>query len=237
MTFTVAILAGGLATRLHAVAPTVPKSLVDVAGKPFAVHQVELLKTHGFSELVFCIGHLGQAIEDALGDGSRWGVRIRYVHDGPVRRGTGGALRHALGQLGDAFFVLYGDSYLDCDYRAIARAFEASGRSGLMTVCRNDNRWDRSNVRFEGGRILRYDKQAATADMRHIDYGLGAFRASAFAARGEDETFDLVEVYQALLANDDLAGVEVPGRFYEIGSPAGLDETRAYLAGKATAVR
>ena len=103
------------------------------------------------------------AIEETLGDGSKWGVAIRYSHDGPVARGTGGALRHALDQLGDAFFVLYGDSYLECDYRAVARAFEADSRSGLMTVYRNENQWDRSNVQFENGRIVRYDKTAATA--------------------------------------------------------------------------
>lgn len=237
MTLPVAILAGGRATRLRAVTREVPKALVEVAGKPFAIHQIDLLKAHGLVDLVYCIGHLGGVIEGTLDDGREWGVRIRYVHDGPVQRGTGGALRHALPHLGDAFLVLYGDSYLDCDYQAVVRAFLTSGRSGLMTVCRNDNRWDRSNVRFEGGRILRYDKEAATPDMRHIDYGLGVFRASAFASHAEDETFDLVSVYQALLANDDLAGVEVPGRFYEIGSPAGLEETRAYLARKATVAR
>ena len=237
MTPPIAILAGGLATRLRVVAPDVPKALVEVAGKPFAVHQVELLEAHGLRDIVFCIGHLGRTIEETLGDGSRWGVRIRYAYDGAIRRGTGGALRHALGQLGDAFLVLYGDSYLDCDYQAVARSFQASGRSGLMTVCRNDNRWDRSNVQFENGRIIAYDKQQTTPEMRHIDYGLGAFKASALAAYDEDTAFDLVAVYQTLLDGDDLAGFEVSGRFYEIGSPAGLEETRAYLAGKATAAR
>jgi NDP-sugar pyrophosphorylase family protein len=236
-TLPVAILAGGRATRLQSVTQDVPKALLDVAGKPFAVHQIELLKANGLADLVFCVGHLGRAIENALGNGGRWGVRIQYVHDGDVLRGTGGALHHAIEQLGEAFFVLYGDSYLDCDYQAIARAFRASGRSGLMTVFRNENRWDRSNVLFEDDRIMRYDKQAATSDMRHIDYGLGVFRSSAFAGRSDAEPFDLVAVYQALIAQNDLAGFEVPHRFYEIGSPSGLEETRAYLAEKATAVR
>jgi prepilin-type processing-associated H-X9-DG protein len=234
MSLPVAILAGGLATRLRPITGRIPKSLVEVAGQPFAVHQIELLARHGLTDIVFLVGELGEMVRGALGDGARWGVRLRYVFDGPGRLGTGGAVKQAVPQLGDPFFVLYGDSYLECDYAAIEQAFVASGRSGLMTVCRNDDRWDRSNVLFADGRIVRYDKQSRIADMRHIDYGLGAFRRSAFGWTAEHEPFDLAQVYQRLLAQDDLAGFEVPGRFYEIGSPSGLEETRAYLAGRRT---
>lgn len=232
MTLPVAILAGGLATRLRPATDQIPKSLIDVGGRPFAVHQVELLRRHGYTDIVFLVGHLGTMIADALGDGSRWGVRVRYVYDGSHALGTGGALRRALPELGEAFFVLYGDSYLECDFAAIEREFLQSGKSGLMTVCRNDDRWDRSNVLFAEGRIVSYDKGRPSEDMRHIDYGLGAFLRAAFAGRPPDEALDLATVYRELLADGDLAGVEVPGRFYEIGSPAGLEETRAHLAGK-----
>ncbi len=236
MTLPVAILAGGLATRLRPVTATIPKSLVEVAGRPFAEHQVTLLQRHGLTDIVFLVGHLGEMVSEALGDGSRFGVRLRYVFDGPVAMGTGGAILKAVPALGDRFFVLYGDSYLECDYQAIQRAFESSGKSGLMTVCRNDDRWDRSNVLMTGGRIVRYDKQGQTPDMRHIDYGLGAFKASAFEGRPEG-AFDLAAVYQDLLAQDDLAGFEVPTRFYEIGSPSGLAETREHLAGRGVVSR
>jgi len=232
MSLPVAILAGGLATRLRPITERIPKSLVDVGGRSFAEHQVGLLRRNGITEIVFLVGHLGEMVEAALGDGSRWGVSLRYVYDGPRQLGTGGAIRRAFEALGDPFFVLYGDSYLECDYAAIERVFMASGKGGLMTVCRNDDRWDRSNVRFEDGRILAYDKQGRTPGMHHIDYGLGAFRKSTFAPYAAGDAFDLVAVYQRLLAADDLAGFDVPGRFYEIGSPAGLEETRAYLAGK-----
>jgi NDP-sugar pyrophosphorylase family protein len=173
-------------------------------------------------------------VRDALGDGARWHVRVRYVFDGPRPLGTGGAIRNALPALGERFFVLYGDSYLECDYGAVERAFIGSGRAALMTVCRNDDRWDRSNVRFEHGRIAAYDKTGRTPGMRHIDYGLGVFEGSVFAAGDADEAFDLATVYQRLLSQDRLAGFEVPGRFYEIGSPGGLEETRAHLAGART---
>jgi len=234
MSLPVAILAGGLATRLRPMTARIPKSLVDVAGRPFAVHQIALLAGHGLRDIVFLVGHLGEMIQTELGDGARWGVRLRYVFDGPRPLGTGGAIQRALRELGDAFLVLYGDSYLDCDYQAVSRAFLESRKDGLMTVCRNDDHWDRSNVLFADGRIVRYDKQHRTADMRHIDYGLGALRKAAFAGRAADVAFDLAALYQDLLARDDLAGFEVPTRFYEIGSPEGLEETRAYLSQKGT---
>jgi len=232
MSLPVAILAGGLATRLHPATERLPKSLVDVAGKPFAVHQIELLSRHGLTEIVFLVGHLGELVCKALGDGSRWGVRLRYIFDGPKPLGTGGAIRHALPELGDAFFVLYGDSYLLCDFGAIERSFVAGESKGLMTVCANEGRWDRSNVLFANGRIVSYDKERPTAEMRHIDYGLGAFRSGAFAGRHDGEAFDLAVVYQELLSTHSLTGVEVLERFYEIGSRAGLEETRRYLAAK-----
>lgn len=234
MSLKVALLAGGRATRLGAVSRDIPKSLIDVGGRPFAVHQIELLRRWGLTDVVFCVGHLGGAVVETLGDGSRWGVRIRYVHDGLSPLGTGGALRKALPLLGDAFFVLYGDSYLDCDYADVERAFETCGKLGLMTVFRNNGQWDDSNVLFTDGRIRRYDKGYRASDMQHIDYGLGALRAGALLAHGEG-SFDLSAVYQRLLADDQLAASEVISRFYEIGSPEGLAETRAYLAGGGSA--
>jgi N-acetyl-alpha-D-muramate 1-phosphate uridylyltransferase len=230
MSLPVAILAGGLATRLGAAAADRPKALVDVGGRPFAEHQIELLRRHGIRHIVFLVSHLGEMVRAALGSGERWDVTLRYVFDGPRSLGTGGAVRKALPELGPAFFVLYGDSYLECDYGDVARAFAESGAEGLMTVCRNEDRWDRSNVHFENGRILAYDKRTQTADMRHIDYGLGVFTRAAFSQVAADVPFDLADLYQRLLAAGALAAYEVPGRFYEIGSPAGLAETRAHLS-------
>jgi D-sedoheptulose 7-phosphate isomerase len=234
MSLPVAILAGGLATRLRGVAGDVPKSLVEVAGQPFAVHQIDMLVRHGLTDIVFCVGHRGEEIAAALGDGRRWGARLRYSFDGPALLGTGGALRHALPMLGDAFLVLYGDSYLDCDYQAIARAFCDSGREGLMTVYRNEGRWDASNVQYAAGRIVRYDKARGDPAMRHIDYGLGALRASAFEIdHPPDQPLDLAALYQSLLERGQLAGYEVAVRFFEIGGLTGLEETRRHLEDRA----
>jgi NDP-sugar pyrophosphorylase family protein len=232
MSLPVAILAGGLAARLGSVTRQIPKSLLEVAGKPFAQHQLELLRLHGVADVVYCVGHLGELVENALGDGSRWGMRLRYSYDGPTLLGTGGALQRALPLLGKSFFVLYGDSYLECDYGKIQQAFLASGKLGLMTVHRNLDMWDRSNVLFHNGVILGYDKKNRTPEMQHIDYGLGALRAEVFSRYPADTFLDLQRVYRDLVAEEELSGFEVDQRFYEIGSRAGLEETRAYLSQK-----
>jgi len=220
----VAILAGGLATRLRPITEKIPKSLVSVAGEPFLAHQLRLLHARGVRRAVLCVGYLGEMIERDFGDGAAFGIELRYSFDGPTLLGTGGALRQALPLLGEEFFVLYGDSYLPIDYAAVLADFHASGQPGLMTVFRNEGAWDTSNVQFEHGRIVRYDKRERTPAMQHIDYGLGVFRAAVFAERAAGEASDLAEVQRGLVAKGALAGHEVFQRFYEIGSHAGLAE-------------
>jgi len=181
---------------------------------------------------VLCVAHLAEQIEAVIGDGRELGVEVVYSHDGGVLLGTGGALRRALPLLGARFLVLYGDSYLTCDYADVIRAFEHRGKLGLMTVFKNDGQYDASNVVYRDGRIVCYDKVARLPTMLHIDYGLGALHADALAGYPADARLDLAAVYQDLLARDQLAGYEAAERFYEIGSPAGLEETRALLSAK-----
>ena len=229
MSLPVAILAGGLATRLRPITERIPKILIDVAGRPFAEHQLDLLQRQGITQVVYCVGYLGEQVRDALGDGGPRGMSLEYVFDGPKLLGTGGALRRALDKLGDTFFVLYGDSYLTCNFHAIADAHRRSGKSGLMTVFRNEGAFDRSNVIFDAGQILRYDKRASTPEMRYIDYGLGILSRRSLANYPAETVLDLATVYQDLLARQDLAGYEVPERFYEIGSLEGLEELQLKL--------
>jgi len=220
----VAILAGGLATRLKPITEKIPKLLVEVAGEPFFSHQLRLLKGAGLNRLVLCVGYLGEMIVEGYGDGAEWGISIDYSFDGPKLLGTGGALIRALPKLGDAFYVLYGDSYLPIDYLAVGEAFLKSGKQGLMTVFENREKYDASNVWFHDGVIRSYDKKDKVPEMRHIDYGLGLFRADAFDGFPRDEVVDLAEVQKALLKRGELAGFEISQRFYEIGSHAGLRE-------------
>ena len=224
------ILAGGLATRLRPITERIPKALVEVSGHPFLWHQLQLLKRNGVRTVFLLVGYLGEMIRSQFGDGSDLGVRIEYSFDGPELLGTAGAICRALPMLPERFFVLYGDSYLTCDYRAVEAAFVQSGLPGLMTVYRNEGMYDTSNIEFDGAQIARYDKGHRTSAMRHIDYGLGAFHRSVFAAIPQGEKRDLATVYQDLLKAGKLAAYEVHKRFYEIGSSSGLSETEEFLS-------
>lgn len=225
----VALLAGGLATRLRPITEKVPKLLIEVAGEPFFSHQIRLLKKAGLTRLVLCVGYLGEKVVELYGDGSAWGVQIEYSFDGPKLLGTGGALIQALPKLGDAFYVLYGDSYLPVDYLAVGDSFLRSGKLGLMTVFENHERYDTSNVWYADGEIKVYDKKRKVPEMHHIDYGLGLLQARALAGWPRDAVVDLADVYGKLVAERQLAGYEIPERFYEIGSHAGLNELDALL--------
>jgi NDP-sugar pyrophosphorylase family protein len=227
---TVALLAGGLATRLRPATERIPKSLLEVNGEPFIAHQLKLLYSQGIRRVVLCVGFLGEMIREAIADGREFGVEVEYSFDGDTLLGTAGAIKRALPLLGDSFFVLYGDSYLVCDYAAVAREFAAAGKLALMTVYRNEGKWDTSNVEFGDSRILAYSKKNRTPRMEFIDYGLGVFSAKAFEGLPTREAHDLAELYGAMLEKGQLAGMEIHQRFFEIGSRAGLEETANFLA-------
>jgi NDP-sugar pyrophosphorylase family protein len=230
-----AILAGGLATRLGSVAQRVPKAMLEMAGRPFIAHQLAALHEAGIRRVVLCLGHLGEQVEAYVGDGAAHGLAVRYSYDGPALLGTAGALRRAEPLLGDVFWVLYGDAYLEVDYRAVLAELERRDGLGIMLVLRNENRWDRSNVVFRDGRLVRYDKARPAPGMTHIDYGAAVLRRGALARVPPDRPCDLADVYRDLVAEGLLSGYEATRRFYEIGSPDGLAETRRYLEGRAAA--
>jgi len=224
----IALLAGGLATRLRPLTTGTPKSLIQIAGEPFLAHQLRLLHSRGIREVVICCGFLGDQIEAFAGDGRRFGLSITYSHDGNRLLGTGGALRAALPLLGNRFLVMYGDSWLTEPIEPVWRAFVHSGKAALMTVFRNENRWGASNVEFHRGVVLRYSKNHASPTMCYIDYGLEALDARVLA-HWTVPLFDLSDVWSALAEYGQLAGYEAAGRFYEIGSFWGLRETERIL--------
>jgi NDP-sugar pyrophosphorylase family protein len=225
----VALLAGGLATRLKPITETIPKCLVEVAGRPFLEHQFALLRRAGIKKVVLCVGHMGEKVRAFAGDGQRFGLELTYAFDGEAPLGTGGALRQALPLLSDPFFVLYGDSYLPIDFKVVAQRFLVAPAAGCMTVFRNEHQWDASNVWFDQGCIRLYHKRSPDLRMRHIDYGLGLLRHAAFTLAPAAGGFDLALLYERLVDGGQLQGQEVAERFYEIGSPAGLAELDAHL--------
>ena len=230
MSFPVVILAGGLATRLRPLTEKIPKALVEVAGRPFLEHQLDLLKQNSITEVILCLGYFGEMIEQRYGDGEALGVRIRYSFDGPILLGTGGAIKKACKLLPDAFFVLYGDSYLPIDFQAVAAAFIESGQPALMTVYANADAWDTSNVWFEQDRIRLYSKREKLPEMRFIDYGLMVCTRQIFDHSPSDVPFNLADTLETLSRKGQLAGYEVYQRFYEIGSPSGLAELNLLLS-------
>ena len=228
--FPVAVLAGGLATRLRPITESIPKALIEVAGRPFVCRQLDYLRGQGITRVVLCIGHLGEQIEAVVADGRAFGLDVRYSPDGPTLLGTGGALKRALPLLGDRFFVLYVDSFLPCNYREVQQAFVSSGRPALMTVLHNADRWDKSNVLLRNGQIVEYNKHSPQPGMEYIDYGLGVLSATVLSDYPANIPIDLAEVYHRLSLAGALAGHEVRKRFYEIGSHEGLKEAEIYFS-------
>ena len=229
------ILAGGRGTRVKAIAGDKPKALLPVAGRPFIDHQLELLVRNGFAEVLLCLGYGAAQIESFVGDGTRWGLRVTYVREDPDRLlGTGGALVNALPRLAPAFAMMYGDSYLTADFRAIAGAFEARGSKALMTVFHNVGRWDKSNARVEAERVVFYSKTAAPGEVDCIDYGLLLFRREVIERyAGRKPPLDLAVIVGECVAAAEMDAYIVPERFYEIGKPEGLAELDALLRGTA----
>lgn len=228
--YPVVILAGGLATRLRPITEKIPKSLIYIQNEPFVAHQLRLLAKNNIRDVVMCVGFLGEQIVDFVGDGSQFGLSVRYAFDGPQLLGTAGAIKKIIDTLDEYFYVLYGDSYLPCDYSGAKKCFEKSKKSALMTVFRNLNAWDSSNVLFENGLILNYDKINRTPLMQHIDYGLGIFHRKAFDQVPPDTFYDLAVLYQELLKQKELAAFEIKERFYEVGSLSGIQELENFLA-------
>lgn len=232
MTMPVVILAGGLATRLRPITEQIPKSLVEVAGEPFISHQLKYLQQQGIKKVTLCIGYLGEMVQSVVGDGSQFGIDITYSLDGVKLLGTGGAIKKALPFLDETFFVLYGDSFLPINFSKVEEKFTTSLKPALMTILRNADQWDKSNVSYVGGELIKYDKEFPSPDMAYIDYGLGVLSKKLFDAYGQEEPFDLSQIYKNLSLKSDLEGYPVDNRFYEIGSHQGLKETTHYFSNR-----
>ncbi|MFN0070814.1 MAG: sugar phosphate nucleotidyltransferase [Chloroflexota bacterium] len=228
-TIPAAILAGGRATRLGPLAAERPKALMEVGGRPFIDHQLDLLHRNGFQRVVMCVGHLGEQIQAHVGSGAQFGLQVEFAFDGPTLQGTAGAIRNTANLLGEIWWVLYGDSYLDFDYRAVQSHFAVRTEPALMTVFRNEGRWDTSNVHYDGHLVRHYDKQWPDSSMDFIDYGATLLRRSAIDRIPEMGAADLAELYSGLAQEGLLAGFEISQRFYEIGSPAGLADLDRHL--------
>ena len=224
----VAILAGGLASRLGDLAKNQPKSMLKVLGRPFLEYQLELLRKGGIRSAVLCIGHMGGQIERHFGNGSKYGVNIEYSFEDKLL-GTAGALKKAEGLLHDVFFTMYGDSYLFLDFSLAMSCFKSYNKLALMTVYKNYDQHDRSNTIVEGDLVKRYSKREKSEDMNYIDYGAHIFRKKALDMVPENQLYSLEDLFTCLIERQELLAFEVKERFYEIGSPQGLKEFKEYI--------
>jgi NDP-sugar pyrophosphorylase family protein len=227
-----AILAGGYATRLGALTSEIPKCLLEIAGRPFVDWQLDLLIKNGYKDFVFCLSYKSELVQEYLGDGTQRGIRIQYSLDGETQLGTGGAIQKALPKLGGEFGVIYGDSYLPINYFNVEQFFLNSQSKAVMTVYKNQSKFDSSNVEYTDGKLIDYEKGTDNVQMQHIDYGITFFRDSAFYPWADQSSFDLSKVCNQLAKNNQLDGFEVFHRFYEIGSVQGIEEFYQYLKGR-----
>jgi len=226
------ILAGGLATRLRPITNKIPKSMIRIKNKPFLEYQIELLRRNDINEIILCVGYLGEQIEEYFGNGKKFGVNIKYSYENEQLLGTGGAIRNTLDLLSNYFFVLYGDSYLNVNYKEIYNYFLKINYPVLLVVYKNNDKWDKSNVVFKDGIVAIYDKNNYIPEMEFIDYGLSILSERVLMRIPKNVSYDLANLYKGLSVEKKLAGYEVLGRFYEIGSKNGLKEFENYIKGK-----
>ena len=225
----IALLAGGLATRLRPLTTEIPKSLVQIDGKPFLEYQLNFLKEGGIKDIVLCVGYLGEQVESHFGDGSRFGVTIKYSHEGKQLLGTAGALKNAERLLEDEFFVMYGDVYLFIDFNAVMSYFHQFNKMGLMLVYKNFNQYDTSNVVIDGNLVKRYSKKRRTKDMVYIDYGTSILTKRALESFPSGQVYSLEQLFARMIQKKELLAYEVHKRFFEIGSREGLEEFRTNI--------
>lgn len=223
------ILAGGLATRLRPITKNIPKAMLDIEGVPFIEYQIKLLKKYGINNIILCVGYKGEMIEDYLKDGTHLGVKINYSYEETLL-GTGGAIRNAIKILNEHFLVLYGDAYLNINYKTIFDYLEKVNYSALLGVYKNEGKFDTSNVLFLDDKFILYDKENPIQEMKYIDYGVSVLsRKTIEEYIPPDVFYDLADCYNELSRKKKLAGYEVKERFYEIGSFSGLNEFKTFI--------
>jgi len=225
----IVILCGGKATRLHSLTKKIPKAMIEICGKTFLEQQLKLLKKNRIFDIVLCVGYKAEQIKKYFGDGRKFKVNIRYSSDGKKLLGTGGALKKAENLLKDSFLVMYGDSYLPFNFQKAIEFFKKFNKFGLMTVFKNLDKYEPSNVEVKGNLVKSYSKKRKTKRMKCIDYGVSIFRKETLKFIPQNQVFDLSQLHKLLIEKKQLLAYPAEKRFYQIGSPKGLEEFKNYI--------
>jgi NDP-sugar pyrophosphorylase family protein len=203
--------------------------MIQINGKPFLEYQIENLKKNEISDIVLCVGHLSEKIESYFGKGERFGVNIKYSHDGEKLLGPMGAVKNAESLLENNFFIMYGDSYLTLDFKKVHSFFIKENKLGLMVVYKNFNKFDKSNLIVENNLVTAYGENNRTKEMIYIDYGTSVIRKKSLDLIPIDEYFTTGQFFVKLIENKELLAFEADNRFYHIGNPESLEELRNYI--------
>jgi len=224
----IAIICGGLATRLGELSKTIPKSMILVAGKPFLEYQIENIKRHGIKDIVLCVGHLSEKIQSYFKDGSEFGVNIKYSYDGDKLLGPIGAIKNAEKMLKDEFFIMYGDSYISVDFQKVFSYYKENKKLALMVVFQNKDKYDKSNLKVNNNLVISHGEK----DADYIDYGTSILNKKTLDFLEEDKFYSTGDFFKILIRKQELLAYEAKRRFYHIGNPEALEEIREHIKEK-----
>jgi len=216
---------------------TTPKALIEVCGRPFLRWKLEHLRANGISRVVISTGHLGEQIEREITAHCPPGMTVVCVADGPELLGTGGALGRLarLGHLDETFLLTFGDNYLTCDHQGVWSSFDPGRYDGLMTVWKITTDNEPRNAVVSDGRVTVYDKTLSSAEMLWVDYGLCVLTRRALLRHvPETGAVDLAGLLGSLASEGRLQALEVPDKYFEIGSESGLAELETMFRSRVT---
>ena len=227
--FSILIICGGLGTRLYPITKNLPKSLIEINNRPFIYWQLKYIEQQGFKDIHLCLGNMGEMVEEAVKKFKLINLNITFSYDGDKLLGTGGAIVNALSNVTDDLFIQYGDSYLPVNYKKIQNSYLSNDKKILMSIIKNNNKWDKSNVIYKDSKLLEYNKKNYSDNMEYIDYGLSIVSKTIFESYNQKETIDLADIFQKASINSQIIGYEVSEKFYEIGSKEGIKDFKEYL--------
>lgn len=225
----VAILAGGLGTRLRPLTHTVPKPMVEVCGKPFLEHQLDLIKSYGLTDVLILASYLGRQIEEYFGDGRDFGLNIKYSYEKDPM-GTGVALKIAEKMLEESFILLNGDTLLPIDYSKLVERFEDNNKLGLVVAYSNTEKIAPSNLKIiDSDIVLSYNKNSDIG-MTHLDAGAIVLKKKVLELIPDGCVCSFEkEVFPRLIQAQELFAFKTEQRFYDMGSIEGLKSIEKVL--------